>query len=65
MEKKAKCFKKRKGGYFSSLISNSKEMFFENFKLNYDCLCLAAEKFHSYYDCSCKLHTLCLYYNRA
>ena len=47
MEKKAKCFKKRKGGYFSSLISNSKEMFFENFKLNYDCLCLAAEKFHS------------------
>ena len=46
MEKKAKCFKKRKEGYFSSLISNSKEMFFENFKLN-RCLCLAAEKFKS------------------
>ena len=32
------------GSYFSSLMSNSKEMLFENFKLNYDCLCLAAEK---------------------
>ena len=42
---KTKCFNKRKGSYFSSLMSNSKEMLFENFKLNYDCLCLAAEKF--------------------
>ena len=32
-KKKTKCFKKRKGGYFSSLISNSKEMLFENFEL--------------------------------
>ena len=44
---KTKCFNKRKRSYFSSLMSNSKEMLFENFKLNFDCLCLAAEKFHS------------------
>ena len=45
--KQTKCFNKRKGSYFSSFMSNSKEMLFENFKLNYDCLCLAAEKFYS------------------